>query len=59
MKRKNISLRVQAITQQACDVVDLYRIWLRRETGVLKPRYEIISEAIIKELGGIAAGEKV
>jgi len=59
MRHKTASLRVQAITQQACEVVDLYRNWLRRETGVLKPRYEIVSEAVIEKLGGIAAREKV
>jgi len=59
MRRKNTSLRVQAITQQACEVIDLYRNWLRRETGVLKPRYEIVSDAVMKQYGNMVGREKV
>jgi len=59
VKHKSPPLRGQAITQQACEVLALYRIWLHRETGVLRPLYELASDAVIKQYSGVTAREKV
>jgi len=44
-------LRHQGITPEACRAIEQERELHYRRTGVLKPRYEIISEIIMTALG--------
>jgi len=54
--KTTLKLRHQGVTPEACLVVEKERDRIYRTLGVLKPRYEIISEAILRVYGSAAGG---
>jgi len=53
MRQRTISakLRHQTLTQEACTALERERERILRSTGILKPRYEILSELVLATLG--------
>jgi len=48
----NAKIRLVGITNLAYDLIDCRRRQIYSETGILKPRYDIVSETIIAAYGG-------